>query len=159
VHTVRRQVLVRALLVSALPLIAFCERWENRYLKRSVTETEVVGQWRMTTASVDDLRRVGHADTIEPALQTITLRPGGTCHFSTFPTALTSQGQPNVRVDCECKWSLRNRGRQALLIDLATSPETHTHFYFGLGGSSQLVLWRNATDPDHELYVEYEREN
>lgn len=156
-HTVRQQVWIRALIVSALSLIASCERWENRYLKRSVTETEIVGQWRMTTASVEHLRRVGHADGVEPALHTITLRTGGTCHFATFPTALTSQGQPNVRVDCECKWNLRKRGRQALLVDLATKPETHTHFYFGLNSNSQLILWRNATDPDHELYVEYER--
>jgi hypothetical protein len=149
------------MVVSALSLIASCERWENRYLKRAVTESEIVGRWRMTPTSVEDLQRVGHTLRIDPSLHTITLRSGGTCHFSTFPTALTSQGRPSAPIDQECKWSLRKKGGQALLIDLATDPVAHTHLYleriakasYSCGVTPQTLISSSLLN-----FVEYKRE-
>ena len=149
----------RVLLLMAVCLTASCQRWEDRYLTRPVSETELIGRWQMTTASVDDLRRVGHVGDINPARHTITLRSGGACHFATFLTALTPQQRPSQSLDRECAWTIQNEGRQKLLIDLSGDPPLHTHLYFGADESGRLLLWRNATDPDLELSVEYERRN
>jgi hypothetical protein len=137
-------------------LLLGCDRWEQRYLNRPLTPADIAGEWLMTKASLQDLRLIGQVD-VDPAVHIMTFREDGTCHFSTFPTVLTSQGRPNARVDCECKWTLRQSRHQTLSIDLLTSPELHTHFYFTEDAQRNVVIWRNATDPDHELYVEYVR--
>jgi hypothetical protein len=146
-----RTIVIAASIAMTL-LVASCQRTEDRHLDRQVRPAELVGTWTMTQGSVRD---IGVSSPIDPLQHTITIRADDTCHFHTFPSALTSVGSLNPVLDGECRWRLRNvTGRQTLLLDIVAEPPLSVRYNF-FAQNGTLVLWQHVGDPDAWRYVEY----
>lgn len=132
-----------------------CGHSEDRYLQRRVTSEELIGLWRMSSRSPEDLRDVGYKETIDPHEHRITLRSDGTCHFQTILVSREFE-----KLDGSCRWRLSggigDRQTLDLEIGMDRSPSARTFYYFDEENQDgRLVLWRHITDPDMWRYVEY----
>jgi len=144
-----------SLYVIAGVIAAGCQHSENRYLDREVAASEMTGVWRLTPDAVKDLRDVGYTAPLDPRANEITLDADGSCRFHTLRTVLLPDGKPAPPIDAPCRWTLRNVGHQAVMIDLQTDPPRTVHYFFGKSSTGALALWQYASDPDAWRYVEY----
>lgn len=146
--------------VNVLSCILFCViacgRSGGQYLDREVTPSDVIGSWRMTQASVQNLRDVGHTAPIEPEDQRIDIRADGSCFFSTFPPEMARAGRSVPKIEVHCTWKLQRIGHPALVIDVLGQPPFQAYYHFR-ESEGALVLWQYISDPDAWLFVEYVR--
>jgi hypothetical protein len=148
---------VKLLLVAVLTLHA-CQRSEDRYLKRPVASSELIGLWTMESRSVADLRHVGYTAAIDPLQHTILLRADGTCHFHTFTDALEADGRASSPVDAECTWSVDSNNRRQKVTIALGGDKPYIAMYGIAEENDQFLLWQHADDPDAWRYVDFSRE-
>jgi hypothetical protein len=133
---------MRRISLVVLSLLSACQFAENRYIKRRVSESEVVGVWRGTETYMQWLRESGAGVHPTPEDHIIELHPDHKCSMKT---------QSNL---VDCRWSLATDGRHQTL-NLESLRGT-TRFYFD-EERGKLLLWDYATDPDAWRYIEFER--
>lgn len=133
-----------------------CQRSENRYLRRTVTPTEVVGTWIATPTAIDGFQHAGHARHLVVADHRVVLRSDGTCSYRSFASTTDANGTDEGYVSSDCTWSLGSIGHQALMLHLNTSA-TDLYFYFA-EENGRLLLWQYAGDPDAWKYVEFAKQ-
>lgn len=67
--------------VSLLAITAACQFSEDRYLRRTVSAEELVGNWRATEFAIKSLRDVGVRDHLTVGEHTLVLRADGSCEI------------------------------------------------------------------------------
>lgn len=135
-----------------------CQRSEGRYLERSVTAGEVIGTWVMNPTSVKDLRDVGYTHPLDPAKQRMIFLPDGTCTFGTITPTAVREGSAAAVSELPCRWRIDSVNHQAVVIDVASDPPSHAHYFFDETKDRRLQLWQYVDDPDAWRYVEYLRQ-
>lgn len=150
---------MRAGVLLIVAMIASCQYSENRYLRRSVRNEEVVGTWRLTAASVKDLREAGHHTHLTPADHQIRLDADGSCSFTSFLNPGLMSSSDSQYVTAPCGWWIDSGGKnQALRIDVGAAQRNAPHLSFSFAEEKgRLLLWQYIADPDAWKYIEFER--
>jgi hypothetical protein len=147
---------MRSALVAVLAFAA-CQHSEDRYLKREVSPSELIGNWVATPLAIQSLREVGARDHLAIEDHKMVLRPDGTCSLRST-LGLSGVALSYRTYDQGCTWKLGRIGEQSLNFTLVPEPDTgNPYFYFGEDGG-KLVIWRHIDDPDAWRYLEFEKQ-
>ncbi len=145
-----------ALVISLPALLAGCQFSEGRRLQREVSESEIVGLWRLTATSAEDIHDEGYEKPIDLCQNTIRLNADHTCHISSL-----LGWPPFEKVDLACQWKLRTaekkKGRRESILWLDDDEGRIAWFYFYETRGGELFLWDYIADPDMWRYLEFEK--
>ena len=152
-------------LVVVLVISAACQFSEDRYLRRTVTAEELVGNWRATELAIKSLRDIGVRNHLAVGEHTLVLNADGSCSIQTIMnipappfTGVSPADAPDYRTySAGCRWELGDVGHQALTFELDPAPRTGSPHYYFAEEAGRLLLWQHATDPDAWRYMEFQK--
>ena len=142
--------------VSLLAITAACQFSEDRYLRRTVSAEELIGNWRATEFAIKSLRDVGVRDHLTAGEHTLVLRADGSCSIQTIMNVASAEYRTYGTYGTGCRWQLGDVGHQALTFELEPAPPGNPYYYFD-EEDGRLLLWQYATDPDAWRYIEFEK--
>jgi hypothetical protein len=135
----------------------------DRHIDREPETAELVGSWRLTPASIENLKQEGFGR-LEPAEHVLELRNGAQCTFHSY----WSFGVPSEEYleAPSCSWSVtRERAyihhREAqvpvVALDLRRGDHYWSTSYYIVEERGELVLWSYVGDPDSRVYADWRR--
>lgn len=136
-----------------------CQWSEDRYLKREVTQEEVVGTWVLRPESVQDLDSIGIQIGDDRSSHRLELDADGGCELRTFlPEDVELTGSAPAVTSSTCRWDLVQGGsHQQLSIELLDAPGKTIRYSFTEAKGGELVIWQYIGDPDAWRYLEYSK--
>ena len=132
-------------LVTAALLVGCLPDYFPRRPLRSVSESEVVGQWKLThSAAPAAWSDEGGAEFF----------PGGRCSLKKF-----AHGDDESSGDYSWRIAVEDGSKASMLCitGFGTPQRPLTTFFYFTRKGGKLVLWQYVGDPDARDYIEYER--
>ena len=153
--------MLKIILILSCAILFGCDRsLPDRSLKEYVSETDVVGKWKLTPESLALLTQFGFKEKPEHKYS-IVFHPDGTCEYHTVVGYFEDIAYYEVAGSWELeKDTMGNSNyikKNALRIEISTPNMDYTRYLNFDKKEGQIILWNYYGDPDSWEFLEYEK--